>query len=63
MLGKTGTAEVGKGQRPHAWMVLAAPVANPRFVVVVVVENGGAGGRVAGPIARDILLNLTQNVK
>ena len=63
MLGKTGTAEVGKGQRPHAWMVLAAPAANPRFVVVVVVENGGSGGRVAGPIARDILLNLTQNVK
>ncbi|MBQ4479332.1 MAG: hypothetical protein II943_01710 [Victivallales bacterium] len=61
-LGKTGTAEVGKGQRPHAWMVAAAPAEAPRYVVVVVVENGGGGGRVAGPIARDILLTLVKSV-
>lgn len=63
ILGKTGTAEVGKNLRPHAWMVAAAPADTPRFVVVVVVENGGSGGRVAGPIARDILLSLATKVK
>ena len=62
MLGKTGTAEVGKGLRPHAWMVAAAPADKPRLVVVVVVENGGSGGRVAGPIARDILLTLDRTL-
>ena len=60
ILGKTGTAEVGKGQTPHAWMVAAAPADAPRFVVVVVVEHGGGGGRIAGPIARDILLRLAE---
>ena len=60
ILGKTGTAEVGKGQTPHAWMVAAAPADAPRFVVVVVVEHGGGGGRVAGPIARDLLLRLAE---
>ena len=60
MLGKTGTAEVGKKLRPHAWMVAVAPADEPRFVVVVVVEHGGSGGRVAGPIARDIMLRLTE---
>ena len=60
ILGKTGTAEVGKGQMPHAWMVAAAPADAPRVVVVVVVEHGGGGGRVAGPIARDILLRLAE---
>ena len=62
ILGKTGTAEVGKHQRPHAWMVAAAPAEEPRFVVVVVVEHGGGGGRVAGPIARDILLSLAREL-
>lgn len=58
ILGKTGTAEVGKSLRPHAWVTAAAPADAPRFVVAVCVENGGGGGRVAGPIARDILLCL-----
>jgi penicillin-binding protein 2 len=38
-----------------------APIDNPRYVVVVVVEEGGSGGRVAAPVARHImqyLLNL-----
>lgn len=52
--GKTGTAEVGD-KPPHAWFVSFAPVEDPQVVVVVVVENGGQGGRVAAPIAREIL--------
>jgi len=52
--GKTGTAEVGD-KPPHAWFVSFAPAEDPEVVVVVVIENGGQGGRVAAPIAREIL--------
>jgi penicillin-binding protein 2 len=43
-------------QRDHALFVGFAPVAAPRYAVAVVVEHGGAGSSVAGPIARDILI-------
>ncbi len=42
-------------QRDHAVFVGFAPVRAPRYAVAVVVEHGGGGSRVAGPIARDIL--------
>ena len=61
--GKTGTAEIIKsdddfGQVDTAWFVGVAPVFNPEYVVSVVVERGGSGGRVAAPIARQILQHL-----
>ena len=43
-------------RRDHALFVAYAPYDNPRYAVAVVVEHGGGGGAVAGPIARDILL-------
>lgn len=53
---KTGTAEIGgKETKPHAWITVFAPFYNPEVVVTVLVENGGEGSSVAGPIARDIL--------
>lgn len=52
--GKTGTAEVGS-KRPHAWFVGFAPADDPQVAVAVVVENGGTGGRIAAPIAREIM--------
>ncbi len=58
ILAKTGTAEVGRNRRPHAWVVAASPAQSPRHLVVVVVENGGSGGRVAGPVAAAILQKL-----
>jgi peptidoglycan glycosyltransferase len=54
---KTGSAENPHG-RPHAWMVAYAPADAPRVVVAVVVENGGSGATVAGPIAREMLEEL-----
>jgi len=54
---KTGSAQNPHGE-PHAWMVAFGPVPAPRVVVAVVVENGGAGGSVAGPIAREVLKAL-----
>lgn len=43
-------------QRDHALFVGYAPAAAPRYAVAVVIEHGGGGSKVAGPIARDILL-------
>lgn len=58
--GKTGTAEIIKAvedvqEVDTAWFVGVAPVLSPDFVVTVVVERGGSGGRVAAPVARQVL--------
>ena len=44
--------------RDHAWFVGYAPVDKPALAVAVIVENGGSGGKAAGPIARQLLDNL-----
>lgn len=68
--GKTGTAQMGqecegvgelrkcKNRDDTAWFAGVAPIDNPRYVVVVVVEEGGSGGRVAAPVARHIIQHL-----
>ncbi len=53
---KTGTAESqSKESQPHAWITTYAPSENPEVVVTVLVENGGEGSSVAGPIAKEVL--------
>ena len=42
-------------RRSHAWFAGWAPAQDPDLVIVVFVEHGGSGGRVAWPIARQIL--------
>lgn len=63
--GKTGTGEVIKAPREeafrqadNAFFVGVAPINQPRYVVSIVVERGGSGGRVAAPVARQILQYL-----
>jgi len=68
--GKTGTAQMGqecegvgeervcKDRDNTAWFAGVTPIDNPRYVVVVVVEEGGSGGRVAAPVARHIMQYL-----
>ncbi|MCG5219747.1 penicillin-binding protein 2 [Streptosporangium sp. KLBMP 9127] len=51
--GKTGTAEV-YGKQDTAWFASFAPTENPRFVVVVMVSQGGMGGSAAAPAVREI---------
>jgi penicillin-binding protein 2 len=51
---KTGTAEVGTDGIPHAWFTMFAPADNPEIVATVLVERGGEGSSIAGPIARKI---------
>ncbi len=55
--GKTGTAEV-KGKDDYAWFCAYAPAEDPRYAVAVVVEQGGHGGSVTGPAARNIIAHL-----
>jgi penicillin-binding protein 2 len=77
--GKSGTAEVKKrrkkkgevdrevkGWNPaasHAWFAGWAPAASPEVVVVVLVEHGGSGGKIAGPIAKQILEGYWTHVR
>ena len=42
--------------RDHALFVAFAPVGSPRYACAVVVEHGGGGSSVAGPMVRDILI-------
>jgi peptidoglycan glycosyltransferase len=59
--GKTGTAQQGAGDPPHAWFTGFAPADNPQIAVAVVVEDGGtlgrnaSGGRSAAPIAKTVM--------
>jgi len=63
MGGKTGTAQgfvdaEGLRHAATAWFAGVAPISNPEFVVVVMVDEGGSGGAVAAPAAARILTQL-----
>ena len=58
--GKTGTAEVGGGRPDHAWFVGYVPAENPRYAFAIVLEHGGSGGKVAGPVAREFVKSLLE---
>ena len=51
--GKTGTAQVF-GQADYAWYCSYAPANDPKYVVVVMIQQGGHGGTSAAPAARMI---------
>jgi penicillin-binding protein 2 len=71
VFGKTGTAEIRSRnrkkdqeerdienwnpRRSHAWFAGWTGDHDPELVIVVFVEHGGSGGRVAWPIAKQIL--------
>jgi penicillin-binding protein 2 len=52
--GKTGTSQNPHGKN-HSVFVCFAPKQNPRIAVAVLVENSGAGGSYAAPIASLVL--------
>lgn len=58
--GKTGTAErMENGTvRNTTWFSSFAPFEQPRYAVVVMVEDGGSGGGTCAPIAADIYTAL-----
>ena len=67
--GKTGTAQVfgikqdeeyvaediAKRLRDHALFISFAPANDPEIAVALIVENGGSGGAIAAPIAREVI--------
>ncbi len=69
MAGKSGTAQVveirqgeaydeeelSEYQRKHAWFIAFAPADDPLIALAVLVENGGGGSAVAGPVAREVI--------
>lgn len=59
--GKTGTGQSTPTNDNHAWFIGVAPIDNPRYVVAVVIEEGGSGGAIAAPVARQILQHLMGN--
>ena len=52
---KTGTAETNIDGKTHAWFSVFTPQEFPEIVMTVLVEGGGEGSKVAGPVARNIL--------
>jgi peptidoglycan glycosyltransferase len=60
--GKTGTAQVGVvgSNLTQPWFIGFAPVVNPKVAVAVTVERsqGGFGGTIAAPIAKDVIQTL-----
>jgi penicillin-binding protein 2 len=71
VMGKTGTAEIRtkarkkeederdidnwNPARSHAWFAGWAPAQDPEIAIVVFVEHGGSGGKIAWPIAKRII--------
>ena len=67
--GKSGTAQVvaikqgerynrlktAERNRDNALFVGFAPAEDPQIVISVMIENGEAGGRVAGPVVRKVM--------
>jgi penicillin-binding protein 2 len=65
--GKTGTGQTGaQFETPegnledvtHAWFVGVGPLDEPEWIVAVVVDQGGSGGKIAAPTARRVMQYL-----
>jgi cell division protein FtsI/penicillin-binding protein 2 len=54
--GKTGTADVANAPRPDAWFagLMYGPDGRARYTIVVYLQRGGQGGRIAAPIAGEM---------
>ena len=52
--GKTGTVQNSQG-KDHSVFIAFAPMENPKIAVAVFIENAGAGGTWAAPIANLII--------
>jgi peptidoglycan glycosyltransferase len=53
--GKSGTAELANGQRPHSWFIGFAPARDPQIAIAVIVERAGTGSQRAVPMGGDLM--------
>jgi len=61
---KTGTAESHAASGlPHAWITVFAPFDKPEIALTVLVEEGGQGSDIAGPIAKELLKTYFERSK
>ncbi len=58
---KTGTGEVGNGEKPQGWMVGFSEDKNFPVAFVVIVENSGFGIKTAGPIASIMMKEIRKS--
>ena len=58
VLDEDGEPVYEKREAYHAWFAGVAPLDDPKYVIVVVVDQGGSGGQVAAPTARRIMQYL-----
>ncbi len=54
--------EIAYAKRDHAWMAAFGEKGKKCYVVVVLIEHGGHGGSVAGPVVRDVIRYLFSGV-
>jgi cell division protein FtsI/penicillin-binding protein 2 len=47
--------------RHDVWFLSFAPVENPRYAVVVMVEGGSSGGGTCAPVARKIYESILEH--
>lgn len=59
---KSGTAQLAKGEQPNAWFVGFLDRTDCPLAFAVVIENGGAGSTVAGPVANKVLQAAVQSM-
>ncbi len=62
MGGKTGTAEVEDGKKPHSWFMGFSDNESCPVAIVVVVENGGWGASEALPIASKVMKEIYKSM-
>ena len=59
--GKTGTASNAPGLEPNSWFVGFGPGADPKYVVVCVIDQGGYGANAAAPVVAQTFNYLVKN--
>ena len=60
---KTGTAEVGEGKGPNAWMVGFSTDQDAPLAFACVVENAGCGSQYAKPVAETAMQNCARAIR
>jgi penicillin-binding protein 2 len=62
--GKTGTAQIQDERNVKTgqttWFASFAPYENPRWAVVIMVEDGASGGETCSPVAKPIYTALLE---
>ncbi|MDD6029389.1 MAG: penicillin-binding protein 2 [Kiritimatiellae bacterium] len=58
--GKTGTAEIGRGEtkRKNTWVIAFAPYENPTVALAIIVERGESGGSTVAPRVHSVLASI-----